>query len=184
MSRTQQILGIGIVVVFALGLGYAGWRMMSPSQGTSCQASERKIHADMRTVAFVGDKRGVYCCPSARSPTVLRVHNRFDLSKWPTYETGRPLRPADAFAVEGSDVIPCIRRTDAQSDGQPVPEDFDRCSPSIIAVRETGRGGAIRLRTRWRDWEVSRDRDPAAGEPATLTGPVSTDHFVIRLQTV
>ena len=42
--------------------------------------------------------------------------------------------PENAFAVEGSDVVPCVR--DHQMLGpnrQPVPMEYDRCSPSIIA---------------------------------------------------
>ena len=38
------------------------------------------------------------------------------------------------MAVEGSDVIPCVRSHEMLNrDGQPVPMEFDRCSPSIIA---------------------------------------------------
>jgi hypothetical protein len=135
VSRTQQILGLGIVVAFALGLGYAGWRMMrNPSQGELCQASGRPIHADMRTVAFVGDKRGVYCCPTCALTEAAQMHLAVRFEQVADYETGDPLRPADAFAVEGSGVIPCFRPHNmVNRDGQAVPMDFDRCSPSIIA---------------------------------------------------
>jgi hypothetical protein len=134
MSRARQILGLGIVVVFALGLGYAGWRMTRSTQGELCQASGRPIHADMRTVAFVGEKRGVYCCPTCALTEGAQMHQAVRFEQVADYETGHPLRPADAFAVEGSGVIPCFRPHGmVNRDGQAVPIDFDRCSPSIIA---------------------------------------------------
>ena len=135
MSRGHQIFGLGIVLAFALGLGYAGWRMMrSSSQGELCQASGRPVHADMRTVAFVGDQRGVYCCPTCALTEAAQAHKLVRFEQLADYETGRPLRPVDAFAVEGSGVIPCFRRHEmVNQDRQVVPMDFDRCSPSIIA---------------------------------------------------
>jgi hypothetical protein len=134
MSRTQQILGLGIVLVFALGLGYAGWRMSSSSQMDVCQACGRAVHANMRTVAFLGDKREVFCCPTCALSAGAQTHQPVRFEQLADYETGHALRPADAFAVEGSDVVPCVRSHEMLNrDGQPVPMDFDRCSPSIIA---------------------------------------------------
>lgn len=133
MSRTQQIIGLGIVLVFALGLGYAGWRMRSTSQMEVCQACGRAIHANIRTVAFLGDRREVFCCPTCALSAGTQTHQSVRFEQLADYETGRPLRPADAFAVEGSDLIPCVRSHQMLNrDGQPVPMDFDRCSPSII----------------------------------------------------
>ncbi len=134
MSRTQQILGLGIVLAFALGLGYAGWRMRSSSQVAVCQACGRAIHANMRTVAFLGDKREVFCCPTCALSAGAQTHEPVRFDQLADYDTGHALRPDDAFAVEGSDVIPCVRSHEMLNrDGQPVPMDFDRCSPSIIA---------------------------------------------------
>lgn len=134
MSRTQQILGLVIVLAFALGLGYAAWRMTGSSQVVACEACGRAIHASMRTVAFVGDKREVFCCPTCALSAGTQTHKPVRFEQLADYETGHPLRPADAYAVEGSDLIPCVRSHQMLNrDGQPVPMDFDRCSPSIIA---------------------------------------------------
>ena len=121
MSRTQQILGLVIVLAFALGLGYAAWRMTGSSQVVACEACGRAIHASMRTVAFVGDKREVFCCPTCALSAGTQTHKPVRFGQLADYETGHPLRPADAYAVEGSDLIPCVR------------SHFDRCTPSIIA---------------------------------------------------
>ena len=134
MSRTQQILGLGIVLVFALGLGYAGWRMRSTSQMDVCQACGRAVHANMRTVASLADKREVFCCPTCALSAGAQTHEPVRFEQLADYDTGHLLRPADAFAVEGSDLIPCVRSHQMLNrEGQPVPMDFDRCSPSIIA---------------------------------------------------
>ena len=134
MSRAQQMLGLGIVLALALVLGYAGWRMRSPSQAVACQACGRAIHANMRTVAFVGGKREVFCCPTCALSAGAQTHEGVRFEQLADYETGHALKPADAYAVEGSNVIPCVRSHQMLNrDGQPVPIEFDRCSPSIIA---------------------------------------------------
>jgi hypothetical protein len=144
MSRTQQILGLVIVLAFALGLGYAGWRMKSTPDAEVCQACGRAIHANMRTVAFLGDRREVFCCPTCALSASAQTHEPVRFEQLADFQTGHPLRPADAFAVEGSNVIPCVRSHQMLNrDGQPVPMDFDRCSPSIIAF--ANRTSAVRF---------------------------------------
>lgn len=133
MRRPQHILGLGIVLAFALGLGYAGWRMWRPLQVSACQACGRAIHANMRTVAFVGDRRERFCCPTCALSAGAQTHEPVRFEQLADYDTSHPLRPVDAFAVQGSDVIPCVHSHQMLNrDGQPVPMEFDRCSPSII----------------------------------------------------
>jgi NosL len=134
MSRVQQVLGLTIIFVLALGLAYAGWRMGRPAGAATCQACGRVIHDHMRTIAFVGDKREVFCGPTCALSTGAQMHRPVHFERLADYLTGRKLRPADAFAVEGSNVIPCVRSHQMLNrDGQAVPMDFDRCLPSIIA---------------------------------------------------
>jgi hypothetical protein len=137
MSRAQRIFGLCIVLVLTLGLGYAGWRMKSPADVTACQACGRPVHADMRTVAFVGKQREVFCCPTCALSAGAQMHQPVRFAQLADYKTGHALKPADAFAVEGSDLVPCVRSHEMLNrDGQPVPMDFDRCSPSIIAFAD------------------------------------------------
>ncbi len=144
MSRTQQTIGLGLMLALALGLGYTGWRMRSGADETACRACGRAIHANMRTVAMVGDKRELFCCPTCALSAGAQTHEPVRFEQLSDYETGKPLRPVDAFAVEGSNVIPCVHsHRMLNRDGQAVPMDFDRCSPSIIAF--TDRGAAERF---------------------------------------
>ena len=134
MSRVQQLLGVGFVLLLALGLGYAALRMTSASRAEVCQACGRTIHANMRTVAFVGNKREMFCCPTCALSAGAQIHEPVRFAQLTDYETSQPLRPDAAFAVEGSDVIPCVLSHEmVNRDGQAVPMAFDRCSPSIIA---------------------------------------------------
>jgi hypothetical protein len=134
MNRRRQILGLGIMTSIAIGLGYAGWRLRSGEDATVCQACGRAIHANMRTIAFLGNKRELFCCPTCALSAGAQMRESVRFEQLTDYETEQPLRPADAFAVEGSDMIPCIRSHQMRNmDGQTVPMDFDRCSPSIIA---------------------------------------------------
>ena len=137
MSRVQQILGPAVVLALALGLGYAALRMTRASRVEVCQACGRAIHARMRTVAYVGNKREIFCCPTCALSAADQSHETVRFMQVTDYETAHALRPADAFAVEGSDVIPCVHLHDMLNrDGQPVPMQFDRCSPSIIAFAD------------------------------------------------
>lgn len=134
MNRTQRIAGIVIVLALALGLGYTGWSLTSPSRTAVCQACGRAVHANMRTVAWVGGKRLVYCCAACALSDAAQRHMPIRFDAVADYASGRTLRPRDAFAVEGSNVVPCIQSEHMLNpDGQPMAMEFDRCSPSIIA---------------------------------------------------
>ena len=137
MSRAQQALGLGIILAIALGLGYAGWRARRSSESAVCRVCGRMVHADMRTVAAVGDKREVFCCPTCALSAGAQLHKAVRFEQLSDYETGHPLLPANAFAVEGSDVVPCVHSHPMLNpDGQPIPMAYDRCSPSIIAFTD------------------------------------------------
>ncbi len=88
----------------------------------------------MRTVAFVGSRREVFCCPTCALNEGVQTHEPVRFEQLADYETARALRPGDAFAVEGSNLVLCVRSHQMLNrDGQVAPMDFDRCSPSIIA---------------------------------------------------
>lgn len=133
MNRSQQVLGVGILLAVVLGLGYAGWRMRSSQASAVCRVCGRMVHADMRTVAIVGAKREVFCCPTCALSAGTQLHEAVRFEQLSDYETGHPLLPAKAFAVAGSDVVPCVRTHQMLNpDGLPIPMAYDRCSPSII----------------------------------------------------
>jgi hypothetical protein len=88
----------------------------------------------MRTVAFLGDKREAFCCPTCALSAGDQMQEAVRFERLTDYETERPLRSAGAYAVEGSDLVPCVgRRPVRDAEGEVVPRKFDRCTPSIIA---------------------------------------------------
>ena len=134
MGRLQQVLGFGVLLAIVVGLGYAAWRMRSSPDVDVCQVCGRAIHADMRTVAVIGDKREVLCCPTCALSAGAQLHKPVRFERLSDYETGRPLLPANAFVVQGSDVVPCVQSPDILNPDQPpVPLAYDRCTPSIIS---------------------------------------------------
>jgi hypothetical protein len=139
MTRTQRFVGVGVVLAAAFGLGYAGWRVSAPSRITVCELSGRPIHPNMRTIAFIGNSRKVLCCPTCALTAGAQTHQPVRFEQLTDFETSKPLRPEDAFAVQGSDLVPCdlphgsLTTEMLNPDGQPVSVVFDRCSPSILA---------------------------------------------------
>jgi hypothetical protein len=88
----------------------------------------------MRTVAFVGNRRQVFCCPACARSAAAQAHMTIRFESVADYASGRSLRPKDAFGVAGSNVVPCLRQHEMLNpDGQPMAMDYDRCSPSILA---------------------------------------------------
>lgn len=86
------------------------------------------------------------CCPrcglhvlaaSKERPAALRVRD---------FDDGRPIDPATAFFVEGSDVAPCSRHgADPPKDprGCCLKTDYDRCLPSLLAFAREDRARAF-----------------------------------------
>jgi len=138
MTRAQRFIGLGVVLAAALGLGYAGWSVTSRSRTAICELSGRPIHPNMRTIAFIGNSRKILCCPACALTASAQTHQPVRFEQVVDFETAQPLRPEDAFAVQGSDVIPCdlphhVQTTEMLTpEGRPVPVVFDRCSPSVI----------------------------------------------------
>ncbi len=134
MSRVQQLCGLLVALVVGLGLAYAGWSVSASSRAEVCQACGRTVHADMRAVASVGGHRGVFCCAACALSQAAQLNKKIGFASVADYQTGKTLHPADAFVVEGSGVVPCVRQHEMLNrDGLAVPMAFDRCSPSILA---------------------------------------------------
>ena len=129
-----------IVLVLAMGLAgaVAGPRLwqwwMAPPRGY-CPICHRHEHADSGVKLEVkGEGVIEVCClgcgfsygrQTSKPVTIVSVTN---------HETGKPLAPADAIFVVGSDVSPCTHDApQLRIDGETVPVQWDRCLPSILA---------------------------------------------------
>lgn len=134
MSRKAS--GIGIVVIVAAGVlvAFAAWRVRSSATSGTCQACNRPLHELSRTVGLLDGKREIFCCPACALTTHRQTGKTVRIVELTDYQSDRPLDPNGAFIVEGSELNLCSRQHAlVHSDKQPVPVDFDRCSPSMIA---------------------------------------------------
>jgi hypothetical protein len=138
-------LGAAVMLAVLLGLGYAGWRIFLSTEPRVCQACSRPIHAQSRTVALVGNRRELFCCPACALTTHDQNGRAVKILELTDYETSSPLSPSQAYVVRGSDVNTCAQQHGPMGpDKQPTIVHFDRCSPSLLAFvsREEAAGFA------------------------------------------
>ncbi len=134
MNRVWRWGGVAIILVFLLGLGYAGWRISRSSEPEVCQVCRRPIHSDTRTVAWVGTRREVFCCPACALTTHDQSGRPVRIVELTNYETNSPLAPAHAYLVRGSDMNLCaLHQGPMDPYKQPTAVAYDRCSPSLLA---------------------------------------------------
>lgn len=163
MKRNEAFFGLVALVVFAVALGWLGWMIYAPSLVQSCDACDRPLHSQTRTVALVDNRREVFCCPAC-ALTTRQTGKVVKVSELSDYETGKPLAPRDAYVVAGSAVNLCVRKSALMGlDKRIIPLVFDRCNPSVIAfaLQEAAgklsqeQGGTLR---RFEELEASHQR--------------------------
>ncbi len=144
MNRKGVWLGAVVMLAAVLALGYAGWRISRSSEPQVCQVCMRPIHAHNRTVALVGNRRELFCCPACALTTHDQNGRPVKILELTDYETSTSLSPSQAYVVRGSDVNTCARQHGpVDSDKQPTMVHFDRCSPSLLAF--VGREASARF---------------------------------------
>ena len=131
MKRWLSALAI---VVVAVGLGYAAFNAYRRSQPELCYASQRPVHAQTRTVAMVGGRPRVFCCPACALTEREQEGKPVQITELTDFLTGAKLSPAEAIVVKSSDVNMCARMKGFMSEEKRVADvRYDRCSPSILA---------------------------------------------------
>ena len=132
----KKAAGFGLVILIAAGFAivYTGWRMETTSKVPVCAVCGRPIHAGTRTVALIAGKKEVFCCPMCAITAARQTGREVKIIELTDGETNRPLAPANAVLVVGSEVNLCSRRPVLRErDKQTAPLAFDRCSPSVLA---------------------------------------------------
>ena len=141
-------LGIGLVILVAIGAGavYMGWKVSTSGQPAVCEVCGRVIHGRTRTIALLGgETREVFCCPMCARTAGRQTGRPVHIVELTDYNTNQPLRPDGAYLTVGSDVNPCLEHgMITNSDKQPAPLDFDRCSPSVLAFGSRDAAEAFR----------------------------------------
>lgn len=137
MQRRRILL---IVLVMVLGLSGAGaaarlWQWwMAPPHGY-CPICQRHQHGDSGVKLEVkGEGVIEACCLSCGLSYGRQISKAVTIISVTNHETGKPLAPANATFVVGSDVSSCTH--DARQlrvEGEALPVQWDRCLPSVLA---------------------------------------------------
>ncbi len=153
----RRWLAVLAVVIVAVGLGYAGFKVYQGSQAEQCYACQRVVHAHMRTVAIVNGRPRVFCCPACALSEHQQEGRPIRISELTAFLTGDRLAPGDAFVVKGSDVNMCARTKELiDADKRPADLRYDRCAPSLLAFGQRSEALAF---TRQHGGEVLRFSD-------------------------
>ncbi len=141
MTKPTTPGGFLLLVVVGLGLLYAGWRVARSPESGACDACGRPVHAQSQTLANTDGTPGVFCCPTCALTLHRQTGREVRVTQLTDFDTADKIDPDKAVIVLESSVNLCMRgETHMNSDKQPAPLGFDRCSPSMIAF--SSRAGA------------------------------------------
>jgi hypothetical protein len=131
---TRRFIGIGLSVLFLAGMGLGGYWLFQRNQPNVCSVCGRELHARAGVVIENDGKRQRVCCASCAIKFGRQMGHPVKLVEVTDYPTARPLRPEDAYYVEGSQIVVCERHEPLLTQNkQPLNRVFDRCEPSVLA---------------------------------------------------
>jgi hypothetical protein len=137
MGRARQFAVFAIVVVVALAVGYAGWRVYLRTEPEQCYACQRPIHAHSRTVASANGSSRLFCCAACALSEQRQEGKAVRVTELTAFLSGAKLSPNDAYVVQGGDVNMCTQAHEMIVDGKRRADvHFDRCAPSILAFAQ------------------------------------------------
>ena len=136
MQRRVWFAGL-VCVLAVLALGYTGWKSFAHTDADQCYACNRPIHAHSKTVAFIGGRSRLFCCPACALSQHQQTGKPIRVTQLTAFPTGKALSPDNAYVVRASDLNMC-ERTKELVDGDKRAADlrYDRCAPSLIAFAE------------------------------------------------
>lgn len=138
MTRTLSWLGLFLFVAIAGVFTYTWRESLRKTDESVCFACQRPIHANMKTVAIVGGKRKMFCCPACALSARRQGAVRIEIAQVTDYLTGARLRPDEAYLVQDSDVNPCLSHQPLVDQSKsPIGVYFDRCAPSLLAFQNS-----------------------------------------------
>jgi hypothetical protein len=123
-----------IALALVVGAAAGAWYELRGRPPEFCEISGRSIHSNMLTVVKVEGKTLHACCPRCPLTLAEQTHKKVELMEVTDYPSGRSLRAADAYFVNGSPVEMCSApRMESDESRTPYMRTFDRCSPSVVA---------------------------------------------------
>ena len=140
MMRKTERIGLVVLLILAGGLVYTAWKLHVAPQSTLCRVCHRHLHGGSEVIVLWNEKREAFCCPTCASTFRRQEDREVKVVELTDFKTGFKVAPEEAYAVEGSNVNPCLQHPvlmDSQK--QAAPMDYDRCSPSILVSPTCGR---------------------------------------------
>lgn len=120
------------LVLLALAAG--GYWLLRRTQPDTCPICRREIHAASRAVIQRNGEPEPVCCARCAFTFEEQKHKPIRLVEVTDYFLKQPLKPADAYYVEGSRIVLCAKREPLLDQTKhPYEPVFDRCAPSLYA---------------------------------------------------
>jgi hypothetical protein len=135
MSRKAKVVTLSLSILFLIGIAGAGYWMLEETKPNTCPICARSIHPHSSAVVSI-DKRPVrVCCIRCGITHNFQVGKPGVVVEVTDFASDKPLNPATAFYVEGSQVSMCDPHDSRLIDQAKHPFDrvFDRCEPSTYA---------------------------------------------------
>lgn len=133
--RARKITVLLSSMAVLVTLSVAGYWMLRRTEPDLCRICRREIHAQSRAVIELEGRREPVCCVRCALTLARQQAVAVRLVEVNDYVTQRPIRPAAAFYVEGSQVVLCEKHEPLLFDPtkHPYGRVFDRCEPSVYA---------------------------------------------------
>ena len=135
MSRKGKVVTLSLSILFLIGVAGAGYWMLEETKPNACPICARSIHPHSSAVVLI-DKHPVrVCCIRCGITHNFQVGKPGDVVEVTDFISDKPLKPATAFYIEGSQVSMCDPHGSSLIDQtkHPFERVFDRCEPSTYA---------------------------------------------------
>ncbi len=135
-------LSYALILLAGIAAGVFAVRMTGRATAAPvCDACRRPANTRSRAAGFLGNKREVFCCPACALTAHRQSGRGVRLTEVTDYNTGKTVPPERSYFVRGSDVNLCEHahaRPMVDETKRTAAEQFDRCSPSILAFQTQG----------------------------------------------
>jgi hypothetical protein len=122
----------GALLVAALAAG--GLWVTRKTQPNRCPICAREIHRTTEAVIELGGKPQHVCCVRCALSLSRQLGRPVRLITVTDFLSARPLRPSEAYYVDGTRVVLCERHEPLMDQSKhAIPREFDRCEPSVFA---------------------------------------------------
>jgi len=135
MSQKTKALTFILSSLVLVAIAAAGYWLLQETKPKVCEICQRSIHPHSSAVVLIDKKPVRVCCIRCGITHNFQIGKPGEVVEVTEFLSDRPMKPSDAFYVEGSHVSMC----DAHGGGlidqtkHPYARIFDRCEPSTYA---------------------------------------------------